>query len=126
MKLTDLDPELRFDLRHLHGDEPLIVPAADGEPLTATPTPTPLYWHIRDVGPVSIQLAEMLFNWRITISLLTEPWFIEGAWCYFGRDWQSFSRAVRAAYAFDPTTQDAPQGFDKAALPWSAAALRRT
>lgn len=123
--LHDLPPDTQFAMRHrLAPGAVLTVPGADGTQLTATLTDLELVWQIRDVGPMRIQLMEMLFNWRIALQFTHMPGFVEGGWCYFGRGWDVFQRAVAAAHAFDPAREDAPAGFDKEVLGWSAWRLK--
>ncbi|MEV2277743.1 hypothetical protein AB0I72_19365 [Nocardiopsis sp. NPDC049922] len=127
--MTALDdqrsPRLRFELRHqLNVGDTLTVPGADGDPLTVTATALPLVWHVRDVGAMRVEVMEMIFNWRVTIAFTRHPLVLEGGWCYFGRSWDVFERAVRAAHAFDPASQHAPVGFDKEALAWLGGGAR--
>ncbi|MFW5415055.1 hypothetical protein J0910_00475 [Nocardiopsis sp. CNT-189] len=100
------------------------MPGADGNPLTVTSTAVPLVWRVRDIGPMRIEVMEMIFNWRLTISYRAHPMLLEGGWCYFGRTWDVFQRTVRAAHTFDPATQAAPEGFDKEALAWTGGGTR--
>ncbi|WP_304452875.1 hypothetical protein [Nocardiopsis sp. YSL2] len=120
--MTTLDDRLSreqlFELRHRANEgDTLTVPGANGD-LIVTATAVPGVWHIRDNDPIRVELMEMLFNWRVTIAFIRHPMLIEGGWCYFGRGWDVFQRAVQAAHAFDPAAQAAPEGFDKEALPW--------
>jgi hypothetical protein len=97
----------------------LVVPAHDPHPeIVLAATGTPLVWRVRDERGLRLELTEMLYNWRLTIAHLHTPMSIVGAWCFFGKSWDDFARAARAAHDFDPTTQAAPGGYDKEVLPW--------
>ncbi|WP_435113362.1 hypothetical protein [Nocardiopsis synnemataformans] len=107
---------LDYEYRYTRSE--LAVPGPDGDTLRVTSTGYQRLWLVRDTGTVRLELMEALFNWRLTIGFTSTPHSLEGAWCYFGRDWHTFRRAVTAAHTFDPATQDAPNGYDKQVLDW--------
>ena len=71
---------------------------------------------VKTVGPFRIDIAEMLFNWRIVLSHKDDYYNSLHGWCYFGKDLVTFLTAVKHAQDWDPTTQEEPNGYDKRAF----------
>lgn len=103
-----------FLMRHRDEVTQLTIPGG----LTCTSTRDAGYWHVTDRGNVGVYLAQMLFNWRVVAIHRDEPQFVHGGWCYFGLGFDTFTRALQAAHAWDPDTDDAPAEHDKEALPY--------
>lgn len=71
-------------------------------------------WTVKRSGDYLVEISVMLFNYRIVLTPVSclDVW--DHGWCYFGRDQATLTRALLAATAFDPQTQSAPVGYDKA------------
>lgn len=80
---------------------------------------TPGTWHVARRNSTDIFVTEMIFNWRIITSPVEFPLILNGGWCYFGKDFDSFTRALAAAHAFTPCEGSEPEGYDKEVLPFA-------
>lgn len=71
-------------------------------------------YSVKETEHYYVEIAPMIFNYRVVITPKASPDGYEAGWCYFGRTAASLTRAVLAAAAFDPETETAPVGYDKA------------
>lgn len=69
---------------------------------------------VKQAGEWLVEICPMLFNYRIVLTPVDCPDVWDHGWCYFGRDQATLLRAWAAAELFDPETQSAPMGYDKA------------
>lgn len=69
---------------------------------------------VKETDEWLIEVCPMIFNWRVVLTPRDCPETWEHGWCYFGTGELTFLRAVAAAQAFDPATESAPMGYDKA------------
>lgn len=72
---------------------------------------------VKEAGRWLVEIAPMIFNFRVVLTPKTNLLTYEHGWCYIGRGEVTFARAWLAAAAFDPTVQLDPPGFDKQATP---------
>lgn len=73
-------------------------------------------WFVKKTDHYRVDIFEMITNYRIVVSQRDDYRTWEKAWCYFGRTPGTFLRAITAAQAFDPETEDHPAAYDKALL----------
>lgn len=61
-----------------------------------------------------VEIMPMMYNYRVVLTPIGQLDGWEHGWCYFGKNFVTMLRAFLAARAFDPETQSAPEGYDKA------------
>lgn len=71
-------------------------------------------WTVKQTENWLVEICPMIFNFRLLLTPVHCPDVWDHAWCYFGTDAATLTRAMLAATAFDPETQSAPVGYDKA------------
>lgn len=103
-----------YILRHREG----VTELTNDNGLTCTKTETPGWWYVRTVDGVQMHFQEMFTNWRLCTNFVETPIFLNGGWCYFGLGWDSFTRALEAAYAFSPFDDPRPPNYDKEVSPF--------
>lgn len=71
-------------------------------------------WRVKSTANWHVEICPMIFNYRVVLTPVDclDTW--EHGWCYFGTGAGSLAKAVLAARAFDPETESAPAGYDKA------------
>lgn len=71
---------------------------------------------VKTVGGYHIEVFPMLFNWRLhTVCADAGPLeWSDRFWCYEGRGWDAYTRAVLAAHAWDGAADTEPVGWIKA------------
>jgi hypothetical protein len=70
-------------------------------------------FRVRETETHYIDVAEMLFNWRVVATPKNFPYVYDAAYCYVGKDVPTFMRAVLGARVWGgPGTGD-PPGYDK-------------
>lgn len=71
-------------------------------------------WLVKKTENYRVEIYQMIYNFRVVVSDLDNYlWWIQG-WCYFGTDPEVFLKAIKAAREWDPESEPAPQGFDRA------------
>jgi hypothetical protein len=68
---------------------------------------------VKEAATRYIDIVPMIYNWRIVTTYKDRDCYDRG-WCYAGRDPVT---AILAAMAWDPDTEDEPQGWIKQAAP---------
>lgn len=61
-----------------------------------------------------VEIVEMLYNFRITLSAIDDEHGWEYGWCYQGKDLGAILTVAAAATVFDPETMLEPEGYFKA------------
>lgn len=70
---------------------------------------------VKTAGRWLVEIAPMMFNFRLVLTPTANPDCYDHGWCFFGRGPDAFARAWLAALVFDPTVELEPAGYDKAA-----------
>lgn len=68
---------------------------------------------LNDAGTHYIDVLAMLYNYRIVLTPIDRPMFIDRHWCYAGLGGPMLLRAAAAAYAWDGALDTEPVGWNK-------------
>lgn len=70
-------------------------------------------FRVKETGTSWIDVTRMIFNWRVSRTPKDAPWSYDRSYCYFGTDYLTLLRAVRAALEWDGADDSDPPGWDK-------------
>lgn len=71
-------------------------------------------WRVKTTSNWHVEIIPMMFNYRVVLTPVDNLHSWDHGWCYFGKSALVMAAAVLAAQAFDPETESAPAGYDKA------------